>query len=99
MILYLILIVVIIVVIIIDCVSVNNWKTKKLIRSKISILPFILAIFIFTGIIFYSKSLNNTNFSSFFDNWNNMKSDFEIVNDLVINYFENNNIDYISVHE
>ena len=71
--------------------KVNKNKIKK------CILYIIVATFItIVGIYIYSNITYSTNFSR---NWDSIKDDFYVVNELAIEYFEKNEVNRIDVYE
>ena len=51
---------------------------------------------IFVGIGIFGTSTYSTDLSK---NWNNIKADFQIINEQIIEYFENNKVNTIYVYE
>ena len=68
---------------------------KKLIRNIVLFLVVIMFL-VFVCIYLYSQITYSTKFSQ---NWENMKDDFELINDLAIDYFEKNKTNKIDIYE
>ncbi len=68
---------------------------NKTTRNTLLFVLFII-FFVIGCIYFYNQSTYRTRFAQ---NWDNIKGDFEIINDLAIDFFEKNNVNTINVYE
>ena len=80
------------------CTLIQSDFNKIVDKLGINIMFFLLLIpfLIFIGIGIYGTITYSTDLSR---NWNNIKADFQIINEQTIEYFENNKVNRIDVYE
>ena len=81
------------------CILIQSNFNKIVDKLGINIMLFSLLLIpflIFVGIGIFGTSTYSTDLSK---NWNNIKADFQIINEQIIEYFENNKVNTIYVYE
>ena len=81
------------------CILIQSNFNKIVDKLGINIMFFLLLLIsflIFRGIGILGTSTYSTDLSR---NWNNIKADFQIINEQIIEYFENNKVNTIYVYE
>ena len=81
------------------CILIQSNFNKIVDKLGINIMLFSLVLIpflIFGGIGILGTSTYSTDLSK---NWNNIKADFQIINEQIIEYFENNKVNTIYVYE
>ena len=81
------------------CILIQSNFNKIVDKLGINIMLFSLLLIpflIFVGIGIFGTSTYSTDLSK---NWNNIKADFQIINEQTIEYFENNKVNTIHVYE